>query len=324
MPSVLVQLARAGAIAPPPWLPSNLMFEGVSGSAAYGCAEEGTSDVDLVGYCVPPKDILFPHLAGHIPGFGAEPELFQQYQDHHIKAPDGRNEYDLVVYGLPKLFNLCMQANPNMLDMLYLPRHCIRHSTALSEHIHLHRKVFLSKEIYHRFRGYAYSQMTKMTAGANRANEKRAKTISEHGYDTKFAYNIVRLALECEQLLGAHELVLNRDGNFYRAIRAGEWSQEQVIEWFEAKSRTLEQLHDRSSLPETANREAVRQLLLDCLEMHYGSLEDAVVIESASERLARDMAQTLQRHRPDLIYQPGKQALAEAAPPQAEAPGLDA
>ena len=73
MPSVTQQLAARGLIRPPGFLPTNVMYETLMGSVAYGVSTDH-SDRDLYGCCIPPKDEIFPHLAGEIPGFG---ELFR-------------------------------------------------------------------------------------------------------------------------------------------------------------------------------------------------------------------------------------------------------
>lgn len=88
MPSLVADLQAKGIASPPPWLPSNTAFEALTGSTAYGCAEPGSSDLDVVGFCILPKHVVFPHLAGHIPGFGPKPQGFDQYQEHHIKDAD--------------------------------------------------------------------------------------------------------------------------------------------------------------------------------------------------------------------------------------------
>ncbi len=49
-------------------------------------------------------------------------------------------------------------------------------------------------------------------------------------------------------------------------------------EHFALKERHLETLYGKSDLPDGPDEPRLRQLLLDCLEMHYGSLEGAVVV----------------------------------------------
>jgi len=151
-------------INPPSWLPNNTMFETMMGSVAYGASND-SSDMDIYGFCMPPKDVVFPHLAGYIPGFGAAPQKFRVWQEHHVNDAEARKEYDFAIYNIVDFFNLCMENNPNMTDALFVPRRCVLHSTPIYEHIREHKKMFLHKGAWYKFRGYASSQMSKLTNG---------------------------------------------------------------------------------------------------------------------------------------------------------------
>ena len=161
------------------------------GSQAYGVSIDD-SDLDVYGFCIPPKDLVFPHLAGEIPGFGRQIQRFDQFQEHHVKDPNKEVEYDFTIYSIVKYFQLCMENNPNMIDSLFTPRNCVIHSTAVSELVRENRRMFLHKGAWHKFKGYAYAQMAKIRTKTNANNEKRAASIAAHGYDLKFAYHIVR------------------------------------------------------------------------------------------------------------------------------------
>jgi len=58
----LATLDRARLLKPPRWLPSNVQYETIMGSVAYGVSSD-TSDVDLYGWAIPPKDDVF-HIFG--------------------------------------------------------------------------------------------------------------------------------------------------------------------------------------------------------------------------------------------------------------------
>ena len=321
MPATIARLTQAGLATPPSWLPNNTMFEAITGSFAYGCNLPGSSDEDLVGFCIPPKHIVFPHLDGYVPGFGEPPEGFAQYEQHHIKDKSSRKEYDVTIYGLPKFLSLCADNNPNMVDSLFSPRRCIKHSTALAEHIRDQRRIFLHKGAYHRFRGYAYSQLTKMQKqGARRQSERRQAAIDKHGFDTKFGYHIIRLALECEQILQTGDLILDRDRETYKSIRNGEWSLDRITEWFEHKEKGLETLYQSSSIQAYPDMDRIKRILIECLEMHYGSLANAVVERDPHERILDDLTDILHRHRPALFAVPDTEPQAPAGQPDEPAP----
>jgi hypothetical protein len=92
MPSTVQMLEDRKLITPPQFLASNVYYETIMGSMAYGVSNNN-SDLDLYGFCIPPKDILFPHLDGEIPGFIPRAKRFDQYQEHHIKLSE-KKEYD--------------------------------------------------------------------------------------------------------------------------------------------------------------------------------------------------------------------------------------
>lgn len=273
MTSVVHKLNDRKLITPPKFLPNNTMYETITGSVAYGVSND-TSDMDIYGFCVPPKEMLFPHLLGEIDGFGTQKKKFEQYQEHHVKCDN--KEYDLTIFNIVKYFHLCMGCNPNMIDSLFTPRRCVLHTTAMAEHVRDNRDLFLSKKAWHTFKGYAYAQMSKIKKGANRSNPKRQESIDKYGYDVKFAYHVVRLMNEVEQILERQTLDLEEDREQLKSIRKGEWTLEHLTEYFENKEAVLERAQEKSTLRHEPDEKAIKQVLMECLEMHYGSLANVV------------------------------------------------
>ena len=147
-------------------------YEVMMGSTAYN-TQLDLSDIDIHGITIPPKEFVFPHLAGHIRGFGKPPPNFEIFQQHHIKT--NSKEYDVVIHSIVKTFSLAMDNNPNVLDMLWVPENCILHITEIGKYIRNIRKNFLSKASFHRFRGYSFSQMRKLE------NSPREDLVKAHG-----------------------------------------------------------------------------------------------------------------------------------------------
>ena len=85
--STLEHLADKGLVRPPRWLPRNVMYETIMGSVAYGVSGD-TSDMDVYGFAIPPKDEVFPHLRGEVAGFGTPRPRFEQFEAHHVADPD--------------------------------------------------------------------------------------------------------------------------------------------------------------------------------------------------------------------------------------------
>lgn len=295
MSSMTSQLMQRGLIQPPSFLRTNVMYETLMGSTAYGVATDA-SDQDVTGFCIPPKRDLFPHLAGEIAGFGTPGKRFEQFQDAHIQDPDRADqEWDLSIYSITRYLTLCMECNPNMIDSLFTPQDCVVHMTRVGSMVRDQRRLFLHKGCWQRFKGYAMSTMHKMRTKSPIGN--RRKLVEQFGFDVKYAYHVVRLLDECEQILREGDLDLRRSCEHLRAIRQGNVSEQEIQRWAADKEQELERLYHRTRLPETADEERIRRLLLECLEEHYGRLDDCVVDENAAVRKLREIHKLLEQSR---------------------------
>lgn len=289
MTSTIQRLTAQKLISPPKFLATSVQLEVVMGSVAYGVSNN-SSDIDIYGFCIPDRNMVFPHLNGHILGFGKKPETFNQYQQHHIKSLDCNKEYDITIYGIIRYFQLVMENNPNMIDSLFVPRRCILYSTQVGELVRENRKMFLHKGAWHKFKGYAYSQLHKAQNSIPLVGTKRHEDYLKHGYSTKFAYHVVRLIDEIEQILTEHDIDLTRNREQLKAIRRGEWTKEEIREYFNTKEKQLEQAYLDSTLRHKPDEKAIKTLLLNCLEHHYGSLDGCInVTESEGLRAVKKL-----------------------------------
>jgi predicted nucleotidyltransferase len=293
---IVNKLEKQGLIHPPKWLPDNILFLGYGGSVSYGASAD-TSDMDCFGFCMPPKHLLFPYsIGGEILGFGKQHQRFNVWSEHHIKTPDNKKEYDFSVYNIVDFFQLALENNPNILDILFLPRRCILHTTQIGELVRENRKLFLHKGAMHKLRGYMFSQMSKIKNKTNSNNLKRAALIERFGFDTKFAMNVVRLALEAEQILVEHDLDIERNSEILKSIRRGEWTLEQIDSWATEKEKSLETLYANSTLRNVPDEPAIKELLLRCLEQHYGNLSDAIAKNPSMDKLLEDLRNIVDRY----------------------------
>ncbi len=294
--STLQRLTDRGLIKPPRWLPGNVQYETIMGSVAYGIASD-TSDMDVYGWAIPPKEDVFPHLRGEIPGFGTPAPRFQQFQQHHVHDPDAQaghgRTYDLTIYGVVKFFALAMENNPNVIDSLFTPVNCVLHSTRVGDLVRENRRIFLHRGSWSKFKNYAYSQLHKLSTKIPQG--KRAELVEKHGFDTKFAYHVVRLLSEVEMILVEGDIDLQRHNEPLKAIRRGEWTEERLRRWCAEKEADLERAYAASRLPPTPDEPRIRALLLACLEEHYGSLEQCVVDPDRAVLALRNIQAELER-----------------------------
>lgn len=290
MASITYRLHQAGLISPPKFIEDNIIYEVVCGSQAYGTNEEGKSDYDIIGVCMPPKEIIFPHLAGEIYGFDTKVARFESFEN--IGAVLEKKEYDLKIYNIVKFFRMAADCNPFILEALFVPANLILHSTKLGQLIRENRKLFLSKKCWHTLKGYAYSMLHK-SLHKKYENSKRKKEVDAFGFSTKSAYHVVRLMSEAEQILTTGDLNLQANREQLKSIRRGEWSIEQIKDFFETKEKVLEDLYINSkTIPDRIQEKEIKELLLKCIEEHYGKVSNFLV-NSGKESLVIKKIKTL-------------------------------
>jgi len=116
------------------------IFECVTGSRLYGTHTE-ISDYDYRGVCLPPEEILL--------------DPFMNFD----QKDSGFENEDKTIYALAKFFKLCADANPNIIEMLFIPNENILHMNNRWKLILENKHLFLSKKARYTFSGYAISQL---------------------------------------------------------------------------------------------------------------------------------------------------------------------
>lgn len=295
MTRLIKNLRLKGLAHPPLFVEDSVQYLTLMGSVAYGVSGD-SSDSDVYGFCIPPKTMIFPHLSGEILGFGNQIKRFEQWQEHHIKDEEVKKEYDFSIYSIIKYFQLCMENNPNMIDSLFTPQFCVLHSNRIGNLVRENRKIFLHKGSWHKFKGYAYSQLHKMSIKTPVEGSKRAANVKEVGFDSKFAYHICRLMDEVEQILTIGDIDLQRSKEYMKAIRRGEVSEEEIRNFFTTKEKTLELAYQNSSLPYSPEEGKVKELLLQCLEEHFGTLEKSYVDPDAAIKALKQIQEICEKN----------------------------
>lgn len=117
-----------------------IIYEAVSGSFAYGTATP-KSDRDTRGFYINPPSVYLGLC---------EPE-----------GQVGDDRHDVVFYSLRKAFALLMTANPNIIELLWMPEDCILIKTPVMDELIAHRSLFISRKCYHTHSGYAFAQISR-------------------------------------------------------------------------------------------------------------------------------------------------------------------
>lgn len=124
----------------------NTIFLTISGSNLYG-TNTPASDIDKRGVCIPPPKIAL--------GFA---NRFEQ-QESSIE--------DTVIYSLNKFCSLAAQQNPNILELLFVPKTMSLIWTPTWQILYDNRHEFLSSAVFKTYQGYAISQIKKMETHRN-------------------------------------------------------------------------------------------------------------------------------------------------------------
>jgi predicted nucleotidyltransferase len=268
--TLIADLTNKKLATPSDFIVTNTVYETLMGSTAYGCSL-GNSDKDIYGFCIPPLDMIFPHLRGEIVGFGNQLQRFEVYQEHHMK--DGDVTHDVSIYSIVKYFHLLMDNNPNMADSLWTYDDDVITQTKISKMVRDNRKMFLHRGAYHRYIGYAHAQMHKIKNKHGHMNPKRNETIQQYGYDTKYAMHCLRLMREVEQILLTGDFDIKNDKDFLIEVRKGKYTLTQLEQEFLRQEIVITQAYNNSKLQDIPNENAIKELLLNCIEEFHGKLE---------------------------------------------------
>ena len=77
---------------------------------------------------------------------------------------------------------------------------------------------------------------------------KRGMDVKINEYDSKYAMHLVRLLLQCQQVLENGDLDLMKDKELFKSIRRHEWKEQDIKDFFTEKDKYLEKLYQESSL----------------------------------------------------------------------------
>lgn len=160
-----------------PHLGRHICYLTLSGSRAYG-TNNPASDVDIRGFALErPEEI-----------FGMQ--HFEQAEDRAT---------DTVIYSLQKFVHLCSQCNPNVIEMLGTEPEHVLCCNAVGRLIREHRDLFLSKQAYYTFTGYATAQLRRLQNALARDSYPQAEKM-EH-----IRRSLEQMVLSCQEQYHIHE-----------------------------------------------------------------------------------------------------------------------
>jgi predicted nucleotidyltransferase len=173
------------------------------------------------------------------------------------------NQNDVVMYPLQKFVKLALECNPSVLEWLFVPQKCIRIMEEPAKMLRDNRLMFLSKKIYQKFRGFAYSEFGSLTKLTGETGAKRRDEILKYGYSPKNAMNCIRLLEQGIELLNTANLIFPRpNSQELLAIKQGKWRYEELVRKFDGLLKEIDQAYFDSKLPNSTRSNDVDKLMV--------------------------------------------------------------
>jgi len=232
----------------------DVILKVITGSRAYGFARPD-SDTDTRGIGMPSPEVFYG---------------LQNFEMHEQKEPDE------TIYSLKKFVNLAMNANPNILELLFIdaPELVLINAPA-AIYLKSYRSEFITKKIFTTYVGYAKAQLHKIKAEGNCSPEmssRRFEDIKKNGYDTKAATHLMRLMFQAQELAEDGKIsfpMKPEDLCICKAIRGGRWSLDNLKSIFEASLEDLRYIESKSTLPDAPDFKRINALMIRINKVWY-------------------------------------------------------
>ena len=136
---------------------NRIIYECVAGSISYGLNIQGKSDTDIRGiYINPPAEYL------------SLSEPSQQISD---------DQNDVTYYSLKRIFELLQTANPNCIELLWMPDDCVKIAKPVYLELLKNRDLFISKKCFGSHIGYAQAQIQRARGKNKKVHNPQPETM---------------------------------------------------------------------------------------------------------------------------------------------------
>lgn len=223
----------------------------IIGSKLYG-TDTDTSDTDYMGVCIEPVEC--------VAGFSEfEQDIVQNRTDAGVMTTEAK------VYSLRKFLRLALGGNPDVIPLFFVPASHKTVDTAIGRQLQELAPHIVSRKCGVKFLGYMESQRRKMLGERGQLGVTRSALVSKHGYDTKFAMQIIRLGLNGVELLTTGRLTFpmhDSERGMLLRIRNGEVTINEVLQRAGDLEKDLRDAISESPLPEDSNRPLVEDWMI--------------------------------------------------------------
>jgi predicted nucleotidyltransferase len=235
---------------------NNLIYKAQIGSNLYGTVTKD-SDKDYMGIFIPNKDYILGNKR-------CEQVILSEKNSKSIRNQKG--DIDFIIYSLPKFIHLATGNNPNIVELFFVNHTNELFCNEFGKKLKESYKLFISKRVYHTFKGYSYSQRKKLEI--KKENMTGRKELAEQfGYDTKFASHLLRLLVECQQLLleGRLDLPLLQN-NLIRDVKLGKYDLQWVLNKADELEKSVDRIYETCQLQSSPDVESINKLQIELIE----------------------------------------------------------
>lgn len=281
------------------------------GSVCYGASIGKQSDIDLFGCFVPTLNEIYPHenkiFGFDYPNKGNPTETMNL---HHLEGGYDLTFHSLVKY--LRMLSVCnpniietLYVNTNHILIkseiynyirlnrrYFLSKECYQ---AFSGYAYRNMKRYIENynkqsilDIRKEYDKYGLNYDTSIDEiknldlpekdyliklyNAMSEESKRNELILKYDYDCKGAYHVIRLLLECEQILKDNFLDLESNSELLISIRKGEVPKQDFINISQQKRKDIDLLFTNSKLRDKTDPILMRKILVKSLKMYHGNL----------------------------------------------------
>jgi predicted nucleotidyltransferase len=203
------------------------------GSRAFGLATDDSDD-DIRGVFLPPARLHW--------------SLFKLPDQLEVTSESG----DEVYWELEKFLKMALQANPNILEVLWTP--LVLQANEVAERLLALREVFVTKHLYKTYSAYVLSQFRRMSNAFSKTS----------AYKPKHAMHLVRLLYSGIEALrtGGIRIDVAEHREELLQIKSGAWSFEQARAKALDLDRAFQDAFAQTHLPEQPDYERVDEFLI--------------------------------------------------------------
>jgi predicted nucleotidyltransferase len=239
---------------------SYAILEVQTGSRLIGC-ELNSSDNDAMAILVEP----FADVMAFSP---FKNDVYRDAEvrtgDPHAKSQPG--ELDLSMYGLREYLRLVLKGNPTLTELLFVPKEMCSVYKAGARLIQDMATKMVSQRTLRAYLGYMANQRERLLGERGQKRTNRPELVEAYGYDTKYAYHVLRLGCQGNQLAAKGRLEFPLEGHVRASllsVRKGEVCLNDAVEWMTELERLLEIKLKASELPAEPDYVRVEKMMQD-------------------------------------------------------------